>query len=177
MDIVTIQKIGVIEILLDLQEHGPSQKVNFRKRLGLSPNTLVSAHEILWEYGYLQTVNHPRKLLYELSPKGENAVRLLRLLLGDVVVPVDVIQEKGETRFVFSNESDELSKELRVIDAYHDKCQQDLDRHNKLNVDTGVIIREYCWKLRSEGIFTKLPDDYKKRVQEMENMKVFTGLG
>lgn len=73
-----LQRVGVIEILLDLLENGPSQKTTFRKRLGLSPTTLVRAHEMLWEGGYLETEPHPRKLLFKLSEKGEYVARLLK---------------------------------------------------------------------------------------------------
>ncbi len=85
MDVSLLQTLGVVEILLDLLAHGPSRKVDFRKRTGLAPSTLGRAHALLYTQGYIITEPHPRSLLFRLSPKGERMAKFLREIVEENV--------------------------------------------------------------------------------------------
>ncbi len=90
MELRILQKLGVADILLDLLTHGPSQKVEFRRRTGLAPSTLLRAHEILFSAGYIVSERAPQRLVFKLSMTGREIAELIQKIVhvGNPPAPV-----------------------------------------------------------------------------------------
>ncbi len=81
MELQILRTLGVADILLDLLAHGPSQKVDYRRRTGLAPSTLMRAHEILFSAGYIETEHDPKRVLFKLSENGREIAELIQEII------------------------------------------------------------------------------------------------
>jgi len=83
MELTSLEQRGLAQILIYLLDHPGSQKVDYRKVLGIDSKNAMKVHDALWEKGYLEIVPNPRKLLFKLSPKGEYIAMLLKAVVQE----------------------------------------------------------------------------------------------
>lgn len=105
MDVLWLEQKGLVRIILYLLDNPGSQKVDFRKKIGLDSQNAMKVFDILWDDGYLESVPHKRKLLFKLSEKGEYIARLLKEVVeetGKYQGIERIVREGGEFKVIFT---------------------------------------------------------------------------